>query len=572
MIYLLAQSWGFLLIAWLIGMIVGGLLMLSRRSTRVTELESDLRDARNRGISFEKEALELRARVGEFEGVPEAERKARINTRQELIDRIAKLDGDVVMAKASERHALEAADALRREVRDINAKLADEKTRVAAAASLTPAQAASDDERKLKLAELETKLGDATRQAELRAGEVKMLKTQLADVEQRVSRGLEGAKDQDSLRKRIGEFEAQSRADASAAADRAAALLNRISELEGELKEKDIALATSPKALAPPQELLNELTSARRDAEQLVPLRARAAELERRLATAEHALLDAQSHKERASLLESDLEAAKRASMDARNLQARVQQLETEMGAERTRHAAEIKRVAEENFRLQDDLKRAVGETADRARVSDEAERSRAEATLAKSRLRELEGAVEDERRRAEGAARGEVMRLQAQLNDMEAKHAAASAQSADAVALKAQLSEAQARAQSLQRSADEANALRARVSDMEAMIAAAQGAAHAHAAEAEHLKGRVAEHEGRAHAAHAAAGDLSAMRTRISELEASLTDAARARDEAAILRAKVSEMDGRLGQALKKGAEADALRAKLAALEGRVV
>ena len=70
MMYLIAQTWIFLAIAWLIGIVVGFALLRDQKSQRHREVEEELRDSRNRTISLEKELDEFRIRVAELEGLP----------------------------------------------------------------------------------------------------------------------------------------------------------------------------------------------------------------------------------------------------------------------------------------------------------------------------------------------------------------------------------------------------------------------------------------------------------------------------------------------------------------------
>ena len=89
MIYLIVQTWLFLAISCLIGMLMMYFLVRNQKSERQTQLEAEALDARHRAITVEKEIEEYRARLAELEGLPASARASRIAAREEMAARIS---------------------------------------------------------------------------------------------------------------------------------------------------------------------------------------------------------------------------------------------------------------------------------------------------------------------------------------------------------------------------------------------------------------------------------------------------------------------------------------------------
>ena len=101
--YLIAQTWLFLLIAWFIGIVVGFALTRDQKSQRHKEIEAELHDARNRIAGQDKEVDEYRVRVAELEGLPEGARASRVAARDEMVARMTQLEKDLEAARANEK-------------------------------------------------------------------------------------------------------------------------------------------------------------------------------------------------------------------------------------------------------------------------------------------------------------------------------------------------------------------------------------------------------------------------------------------------------------------------------------
>jgi DNA repair exonuclease SbcCD ATPase subunit len=568
MILLLTHIWGWLLIAWLLGMIIGGILMWPRRSMRLKEVEQDLRVSREHGIELDKEVKELRHKLGELEGVPEAERRARIASRDELVKRITSLEATVSAARSDERRAKDEADELRREVRNLSSQLTEERNKPAPVLELTPAFAATagqDD----AIAALQARLDDALFTADQRTHESAGLKTKLFELEGQVARALDGARETEAFRNRVLELEAQLRQEAQGSSDRYVALSARNQELEAKLKERE-AIPAAPLIDS------GEIAALRRDAAQLPGLQARTSELEGLLAQAQGAQATVAALQQQVARLQSDAANAGADRQTLEGLQQQVAALQGQLGTERAHAQVEAEQLRHQTQAAQAD---AQGWTA--------------RATQAEAELGPLR------------AAAAEVAALQARIATQEADIDYLRSGAAEAEGLRVRLSAAENELTTLRQSTDPA-VLNARIAETEARLHEAQaglGGLHATIAERDHLRTLLAEAEARAasqsvdpeslrlaqvraaelearvndltaqsHAAAQASADVAPLRARVADLERRLGEAQRSQDEAAILRAQVAEMNGRLGQALRAAAEADGLRIKLAALEAKLV
>lgn len=487
MILLLTQIWGFLLIAWLLGMIVGGLMMWPRRSIRLKEVETDLRTARDRSVALDKEVTELRAKVGELEGIPEAERRSRVAAREELIARIARLETDVSVARNSELQAKDENETLRRENRNLSVQLNDERNKPAPVLELTPAQAdtsAFDEE----IATHKARADEAQRLAETKAAEAGALKSKLVDLEGRVARALEGARDADVFKNRVLELEAQLRQEQMSASDRFSALSAKNADLEARLREQQNS------ARMPVLEV-SELAGLRRDAEQMLVWKAKAGDLEQRLLALGDAREEASELRQRVSRLESELAASTRETGSIQDLRARAADLETRLSAEQSRAAGDL-------LKVKDDLNSA-----------------RTEGEILAARLADAEAKLEPFR-----AAASESASLRTRLAETEARLASVERGYEDPAPLKARIVELEARARELDLAAKsaaqtsaETGPLRARIADLERRLVDAQRAQD----EAAILRAQVAEMDGRLGQALRQAADAEALRARLAALEA---------------------------------------------------
>lgn len=490
MILLLTQIWGFLLIAGLIGFIAGGILMWPRRSARIKLVEQDLRNSRERGIGFEKEVTELRHKLGELEGVPEAERRSRIAVREELIARIAKLETDVSVARTAERQTKDEADELRRQLRSLSAQLQDERNKPTPVLELTPAPI-DMTEHNQALDALKAKLDDATRVSEAKAGEAASLKSKLVDLEGRVARALEGARDAEVFKTRVFELEAQLRQDANSSSERFSALTARNLELEAKLKERD----------AGPN--LAEMTALRRDAEQMVQFRAKASDLElkltsaeRRAADGEDARLQANDLRDRVKRLEAELAAAARDSGSLQSLQAKIADLETQLSAEQSRASADALRQKEELRAAKSDADRLLLRLADAEAKLEPLKAQAADVTSMRVRLADAEQRLADSGKGAEDASllRAKITELEARNRDLDFAAKSAAQSGAESSSLRTRIAELERSLGDAQRAKDEAAILRAQLTEMDGRLGTALRAA----AEAETLKVRVAALEGK--------------------------------------------------------------------------
>jgi chromosome segregation ATPase len=486
MILLLTQIWGFLLIAWLIGMIMGGLFMQLKRSVRLTEVEQHLRDSRERGIASEKELGDLRAKLGELEGIPEAERRSRIAAREELIGRIAKLETDLSLARNMERQAREEAEEQRRQARSLSAQLTEERNKPAPVLELTPALAdtsAWDEE----IAALKSKASEAERLAETKTSEAASLKSKLVELEGRVARSLDGARDAEAFRSRVLELEAQIRQEQNASAERFTALSAKNAELEAKLKDRDSAIRGPLLDVA-------ELAGLRRDAEQMVVWKTKANDLEMRLSSFTDAREEATELRQRVSRLETELAAAARDNSAIQEYKTKITDLETRLSADQSRAASEL-------LRLKDELRSA-----------------RTEADIASAKLAESETRLEPMRNAAV-----ETETLKAKLASAELKIDALERETGDTATLKARNAELEARLRELDLTA--------------------KSAGHA-AAEANSLKARITDLERRLVDAHRAQDEAAILRAQVAEMDGRLGQALRQAAEAETLRAKLAALE----------------------------
>src|SRR6185436_13628758 len=118
MAYLIAQTWLFLTLAMLVGILMGIALMWTRKTERHLEVEAELRDVRNRGFTLEKDLGEAHERIGELEGLSPGERVARVGARENLMTQVETLSREIDAIRAGERRAGEETERARREAEE----------------------------------------------------------------------------------------------------------------------------------------------------------------------------------------------------------------------------------------------------------------------------------------------------------------------------------------------------------------------------------------------------------------------------------------------------------------------
>ena len=527
MMYLIAQTWLFLGIAWLIGIFVGFGLARDQKSQRQRDTEELLRDSRNRAIEVEKDMENFRARVAELEGLPQGARASRVAAREEMVAQIAALERELNAARVAEKRVNEDAERLRGDVDgfrtrylEARAKWDEYQAKAEALAEapmpLTLGEAHvihDDDGMRQRVIELEGMLAETTRLRERAADQAKMLAARVGDLEAQLANAAKGngraAEATNALKQRIAELEAQLLvAHVESGDEQTKALTARIGELETQI-------ASAGKGDA-------------RSAEQNTILRARIGELETRLAAGINAARENDALRSRVGDLQDKLGEAEialsravgAAKPDAAPLQARIGELEAALAAARAAAANEsagMKTVAEN--------------TALRSRLAE----SEAKLGEAQRRLAEVDGkgssllATNNE----------ELRRLQTRTLELEKALERARAQ------------------------ANEAQKLRAQVATLETRLADADADRGASGEDVSLLKARLADVEARLMVSSGASMEFESLRNRVMTLESLLHEAAKSRDEAAILRSKVAELDGRLGQAMKAVAETRARTAE---------
>lgn len=440
MMYLIAQTWLFLGIAWLVGIVIGFLLARDQKAQRHKEIEAELTDARERAITRDKEIDEYRLRVAELEGLPEGARASRVAARDEMVARMNQLERELDTSKGNEKRLGDEAERLRGEVDgfrtrylEARAKWDEYQTKAEALAS-APAAAAPldlggatmmpDDTMRERVMELEGQLAEnvrvrdkaldqiktlTQRVRELEAqpvatagaaasGDTKVLQARIAELEGRLASGFSSARETDALKSRVADLQdklseaevALSKAISSTKGAGAETLKARISELETQLAE-----ARS----APP---VLELGATKDDGE-AVRLRARVAEVEGKLADAQRQAGEAQSLRSRVGDLERALDSAKRQAGEAQSLKAQIASLEARLAAHGDGMGSEdvslLKaRLADVESRLMSSSQSSVEFESLRNRVMTleallhEAAKSRDEAAILRSKVAELDG------------------------------------------------------------------------------------------------------------------------------------------------------------------------------------
>jgi len=437
MMYLFVQTWLFLGIAWMVGIVIGFLLARDQKAQRHKEVEAELLDSRDRAITRDKEIDEYRLRVAELEGLPEGARASRVAARDEMIARMTQVERELESAKTNEKKLNDEAERLRGEVDgfrtrylEARAKWDEYQTKAEALASAPPQPAAldlgsatmmPDDTMRERVMELEGQLSESVRVRDkaleqiktltgrvrdletlpagaATGGDTKVLQARIAELEGRLASGFSSARETDALKSRVADLQdklseaevALSKAVSSTKAAGAEPLKARIGELEAQLAE-----ARSKPAVV-------ELGSPQSDAES-GRLRSRVSELESKLTDAQRQATEAQNLRSRLADLEQALDKAKRQAGEAQTQRAQIATLEARLAAHSEGSSSEdvslLKaRLADVEARLMSGSQSSVEFDSLRNRVMTleallhEAAKSRDEAAILRSKVAELDG------------------------------------------------------------------------------------------------------------------------------------------------------------------------------------
>jgi predicted nucleic acid-binding Zn-ribbon protein len=458
MMYLIAQTWLFLLIAWLIGMAVGFGLSRDQKSQRLRDTEDQLRDARNRGIDMEKELEDFRARVGELEGLPQGVRASRVAARDEMVARIATLERELESSRNAEKRLGDEAERLRNDVDGFRTRYLEARAKwdeyqakaeafaaAPAPLNLAEAQVMPDDGMRMRVVELERLLAEATRLRERAAGEAKAMAARVSELEAK------------------GGGKGPVRVD-----EQANALKERIASLEAQLAAAD---------------------SGKGEGEQTKLLRARVADLEGRLAGGFSAARETDALKSRIADLQdklSEAEVALRKAIvapkgDGEPLRTRIAELEAQLAAASTGTLQAIDDGA--SIALKAQLSKTEAKLAEAQRGEEELRRLRArtgELEKALERARAQASTLEARLASADGsAASGEdVSLLKARLADVEARLMTSSGASMEFESLRNRVMSLEALLHEAAKSRDEAAILRSKVAELDGRLGQAMKAA----------------------------------------------------------------------------------------------
>jgi exonuclease SbcC len=611
MIYLVAQTWLFLAIACLIGMLMGYFLLRNQKLERQSQLETEALDARHRAIAMERELEDYRGRLAELEGLPPSARASRIASREEMAQRIGELERDVSGLRASEKSLTDEsarmkaeADSFRTRYLEARAKWdeykakADALQQASAPLDLGGAKIMPDDAMRKRLLELEGTLAEVSKEKDRIGDQARSHMARVRELERQMAGGAPApdAKTQETIKAmqvRLSELEgqlAQATGERDASAVQIRQMLARIRELEGAgaaAAENGNGAARLAEAVQARDQALQEVAalSARlaaaearassgqsdRDAASnaLNVSKARIAELEARLASGFVAARETDALRSRILDLQDKLAGAEtaisksldRVRQETDPLKARIAELETRLA-----HAAATNTQGDTIAALQNEdnveLRAKLMAAEERALLADalKAEVETLNRRLAETPLMLDTPVTED----------AQVEALRQRISELETSLERAMARPAETV-LKdtpdttARMRDLEAALERMQRQAADAETLRAQVATLDARLADALARARTEspADDKSELRTRLADVEERllagAQASAQVAAESGALRHRVQLLEAMLHEAAKSRDEASVLRAKVAELDGRLGQTMKALAEARA-------------
>ena len=611
MIYLIAQTWLFLAIACLIGMLMGYFLLRNQKLERQSQLETEALDARHRAIAMERELEDYRGRLAELEGLPPSARASRIASREEMAQRIGELERELSGVRASEKSLTDEsarmkaeADNFRTRYLEARAKWdeykakADALQQASAPLDLGGARMMPDDAMRKRLLELEGTLAEISKEKDRIGEQARSHMARVRELERQMAGGAPApdAKTQETIKSmqvRLSELEgqlAQATGERDASALQIRQMLARIRELEGAgtgAAENGAGAARLAEAVQARDQALQEVAalSARlaaaearaasgqsdRDAASnaLNVSKARIAELEARLASGFVAARETDALRSRILDLQDKLAAAEtaisksldRVRQETDPLKARIAELETRLA-----HAAATNTQGDTIAALQNadnvELRAKLVAAEERAMLADalKAEVETLNRRLAETPLMLDTPVTED----------AQVEALRQRISELETSLERAMARPPQTVLqdtpdTTARVRDLETALERMQRQVAEAETLRAQVATLETRLADAVARARPSSPgdDTSDLRTRLADVEARllagTQASAQVAAESGALRHRVQLLEAMLHEAAKSRDEASVLRAKVAELDGRLGQTMKALAEARA-------------
>ena len=611
MIYLIAQTWLFLAIACLIGMLMGYFLLRNQKLERQSQLETEALDARHRAIAMERELEDYRGRLAELEGLPPSARASRIASREEMAQRIGELERELSGVRASEKSLTDEsarmkaeADNFRTRYLEARAKWdeykakADALQQASAPLDLGGARMMPDDAMRKRLLELEGTLAEISKEKDRIGEQARSHMARVRELERQMagSAPVPDAKTQETIKSmqvRLSELEgqlAQATGERDASALQIRQMLARIRELEGAgtgAAENGAGAARLAEAVQARDQALQEVAalSARlaaaearaasgqsdRDAASnaLNVSKARIAELEARLASGFVAARETDALRSRILDLQDKLAAAEtaisksldRVRQETDPLKARIAELETRLA-----HAAATNTQGDTIAALQNadnvELRAKLVAAEERAMLADalKAEVETLNRRLAETPLMLDTPVTED----------AQVEALRQRISELETSLERAMARPPQTVLqdtpdTTARVRDLETALERMQRQVAEAETLRAQVATLETRLADAVARARPSSPgdDTSDLRTRLADVEARllagTQASAQVAAESGALRHRVQLLEAMLHEAAKSRDEASVLRAKVAELDGRLGQTMKALAEARA-------------
>ncbi len=635
MMYLIAQMALFLSIACLIGIVIGHFLVRDQKSEHQAQLESEAHDARNRSIAVEKEIEEYKMRLAELEGLPVGARASRVAAREEVATRMTRLERELSVAQTAEKRLNEESgklkaevDAFRSRYLEARAKWDEYKAKADALAAapaplnLGVSQIVPDDSMRQRVLELEGLLGEAGRERERLAEQMRSLAARSREMERQIANAGHGNTTSNDLMKslqaRIALLEA-SLATVSRERDGAVQLSQntaaRARELEQHITKASIGseqAALTKSVQARLSELETKVATVERERDGAVQqaqlVMARAQELEMQIAQAgkgsEQSLLLTQSMQARTGELEASFANAARdrdsAMQQAQSLSGRLSELERQLvsagqGSERSNDVARTlqARVKELEARLATGFSAARESDGLRSRVADLQDKlAEAEVALSKSIT---------VTRQETDPLRHRIAELETRLSAVVAAPSAAGTdtlpmiQIADDNFLRTQLAEAEARANAAELRAAEAASLRQRIEQLEtqrpagnddetrrlaarnAELEQALDRERRQAGESQTLRAQIVSLETRLTEALAAADksgageDVGLLKARLADVEARLLASSQSTMEQQSLRSRVVTLEALLHEAAKSRDEAAVLRSKVAELDGRL-
>ncbi len=602
MMYLIAQMALFLSIACLIGIVIGHFLVRDQKSEHQAQLESEAHDARNRSIAVEKEIEEYRLRLAELEGLPVGARASRVAAREEVASRMTQLERELSVAQTAEKRLNEESgrlkaevDAFRSRYLEARAKWDEYKAKADALAAapaplnLGVSQIVPDESMRQRVLELEGLLGEAGRERERLAEQMRSLTARSREMERPIANAGQGNATSNDLMK---------------------SLQARIALLEASLttvsRERDGAVQLAQNTAARARELEQHIAKAGAGNEQPAltkSVQARMSELETRVATVERerdgAIQQAQSVMARAQELELQIAHAGKGSEQTilltNSMQARVSELETSLATtarERDGAVQQAQTVMTRSRELELQI----------AKAGKGSEQSLLLTQSMQARTGELETSFANATRERDSAVQ-QAQSLTGRLGELERQLVSAgqgSERSNDAArTLQARVKELEARLATGFSAARESDGLRSRVADLQDKLAEAEVALSKSITvtrqETDPLRHRIAELETRLSAlvaAPSAAGtdtlpmiqiaDDNFLRTQLAEAEAR-ADAAERRAAEAVrqqtvlpavddgaLRAQLAQAEARVKAAELRAAEAASLRQRITELESQ--